>query len=106
MVLTSFIHILYKKNFGSPLKNASNSENVDCDDQSQDISLAPGQFLVITWEVYGRYGMALDSTIDGRMPQLARVIRHIIIGMKLLPPDPTQDSPTGFRFIWLTGDSS
>ena len=95
-----------QKNFGSPLKNARNSENVDCDDQSQDISLAPGQFLVITWEVYGRYGMALDSTIDGRMPQLARVIRHIIKGMKLLLPDPTQDSPTGFRFIWLTGDSS
>ena len=43
--------------------------------------------------------MALDTTIDSRMPQLARVIRHIIIGMKLLPPDPTQDSPTGFRFI-------
>ena len=32
-------------------------------------------------------------------PQLDRVIRHIIKGMKLLPPDPTQDSPTGFRFI-------
>ena len=43
--------------------------------------------------------MALDTTIDSRMPQLARVIRHIIKGMKLLPPDPTQDSPTGFRFI-------
>jgi len=39
------------------------------------------------------------STIDGRMPQLYRVIRHIIKGMKLLPPDPTQYSPTGFRFI-------
>ena len=37
-----------KKNFGSPLKNARNSDKVDCDDQSQDISLAPGQFLVIT----------------------------------------------------------
>ena len=45
------------------------------------------------------------STIDGRMPQLARVIRHIIKGMKLLPPDPTQDSPTGFRFIWQAGIS-
>ena len=41
-----------------------------------------------------------DSTIDGRIVcSLSRVIRHIIKGMKLLPPDPTQDSPTGFRFI-------
>ena len=54
-----------QKNFGSPLKNARNSDNVDCDDQSQDISLAPGQFLVITWEVYGRYG-TLGLAIDGR----------------------------------------
>ena len=47
------------------------------------------------------------STIDRRMPEVYyRVIRHIIKGMKLLPPDPTQISPTGFRFIWLTGDSS
>ena len=36
-------------------------------------------------------------------PQLDRVIRHIIKGMKLLLPDPTQDSPTGFRFIWEGG---
>ena len=90
---------------GPLLKNARYSDNVDRDDQSQDIPLAPGLFLVITWEVYGRYGMALDSTIDGRMPQLARLIRHIIKGMKLLPPDPTQDSPTGFRFIWQAGIS-
>ena len=103
MVLTSLY--IYTKKFGSPLKNARNSENVDCDDQSQDISLAPGQFLVITWEVYGRYG-TLDSTIDSRMPQLYRVIRHIIKGMKLLPPAPTQDSPTGFRFTWQAGISS
>ena len=40
----------------------------------------------------------MGLAIDGRMPQLARAIRHIIKGMKLLPPDPTQDSPTGFRF--------
>ena len=46
------------------------------------------------------------STIDGRMPEVYyRVIRHIIKGMKLLPPDPTQDSPTGFRFIWQAGIS-
>ena len=77
---------------------ARNSEDiVDRGDQPRDPSLAPGQFLVLTWEVYGRYG-TLDSTIDGRMPQLYRVFRHIIKGMKLLPPDPTQDSPTGFRF--------
>ena len=93
--------ITKKKIFGSPLKKARNSEDiVDRGDQPRETSLAPGQFLVITWEVYGRYGMALDTTIDSRMPQLARVIRHIIKGMKLLPPDPTQDSPTGFRFIW------
>ena len=46
------------------------------------------------------------STIDRRMPEVYyRVIRHIIKGMKLLPPDPTQDSPTGFRFIWQAGIS-
>ena len=46
------------------------------------------------------------STIDSRMPEVYyRVIRHIIKGMKLLPPDPTQDSPTGFRFTWLAGIS-
>ena len=47
-----------------------------------------------------------DSTIDGRIVcSLSRVIRHIIKGMKLLPPDPTQDSPTGFRFTWQAGIS-
>ena len=40
-----------------------------------------------------------DSRLMVAHPQLYRVIRHIIKGMKLLPPDPTQDSPTGFRFI-------
>ena len=36
---------------------------------------------------------------------LLRVIRHIILGMKLLPPDPTLDSPTGFRFTLQAGIS-
>ena len=38
-----------KKKFGSPLKNARNSEDiVDRGDQPRDPSLAPGQFLVLT----------------------------------------------------------
>ena len=46
------------------------------------------------------------STIDRRMLEVYyRVIRHIILGMKLLPPDPTLDSPTGFRFTWQAGIS-
>ena len=57
-----------QKKFGSPLKNARNSEDiVDRGDQPRETSLAPGQFLVITQEVYGRYGHPLGPTIDGRM---------------------------------------
>ena len=47
MIKIKFLHIKNKKKFGSPLKNARDLDNVDCDDQSQDISVAPGQFLVI-----------------------------------------------------------
>jgi len=55
-----------KKNFGSPLKHARNSEDiVDRGDQPRETSLAPGQFLVLTWEVYGRYG-TMGLAIDGR----------------------------------------